>query len=268
MTSMSQPPTPATVNRLTEQAPMGPLSEPTRSTMLRRLPRKSPALRLSPTAWAKLLFLRDLGETEVGGFGITAADELLCVEDIQLVRQECTPVSVAFDDQAVADFFDRQVDMGRRPEQFGRTWVHTHPGNFPEPSMTDEETFARVFGRTDWAVMFILARGGRSYARLEFHVGPGGWLLLPIEVDFTRPFAAADQAAWKEEYLANVQEEFLPLALPRGRSHGQAALADFGNLDQPAGELEFWDNFFVEAVDSGPAGVSQHREGGFLNGDF
>ncbi len=33
-----------------------------------------PTLRLSPTAWAKLLFLRDLGETEVGGFGIAAAE--------------------------------------------------------------------------------------------------------------------------------------------------------------------------------------------------
>ena len=33
------------------------------------------SLRLSPTAWAKLLFLRDLGDTEVGGFGIAAADE-------------------------------------------------------------------------------------------------------------------------------------------------------------------------------------------------
>ena len=43
--------------------------------------------------------------------------------------------------------------------------------------MTDEETFARVFGRTDWAVMFILARQGQSYARLRFHVGPGGdWI--------------------------------------------------------------------------------------------
>ena len=31
---------------------------------------KSPTLRFSPYAWAKLLFLRDLGETEVGGFGI------------------------------------------------------------------------------------------------------------------------------------------------------------------------------------------------------
>ena len=170
-----------------------------------------PALRFSPTAWAKLLYLRDLGNTEVGGFGISAADDLLYIEDVALVRQLCTGVSVAFDDQAVADFFDRQVDLGRRPEQFGRAWVHTHPGNFATPSMTDEDTFARVFGRTDWALMFIIARQGQSYARLRFHVGPGGDVELPVCVDYARPFAASQHAQWREEYQASVQVEHLSL---------------------------------------------------------
>ena len=40
------------------------------------------SLRLTPYAWAKLIYLRDLGETEVGGFGITAADDLLLVEGL------------------------------------------------------------------------------------------------------------------------------------------------------------------------------------------
>ena len=47
----------------------------------REEPWEPPTLRFSPTAWAKLLFLRDLGDTEVGGFGISAADDLLYVED-------------------------------------------------------------------------------------------------------------------------------------------------------------------------------------------
>ena len=177
------------------------------SRLLSRPERTSepPTLRFSPTAWAKLLFLRDLGDSEVGGFGISTADDLLFIEDVQLVRQVCTGVSVAFDDQAVADFFDRQVDEGRRPEQFARAWVHTHPGNSPQPSPTDEDTFARVFGRTDWALMFILARGGQSYARLRFHVGPGGELDLPVRVDYSRPFAASNPAAWQEEYLVAVK---------------------------------------------------------------
>ena len=97
----------------------------------RHFKRRLPTLRFSPYAWAKLLFLRDCGDCEVGGFGITGEDDLLLIEDVRLVRQYSTPVSVRFDDTAVADFFDEQVDRGRRPEQFARVWLHTHPGNSP-----------------------------------------------------------------------------------------------------------------------------------------
>jgi hypothetical protein len=164
-----------------------------------------PNLRFTPTAWAKLLFLRDYGETEVGGFGITAHDDLLLIEDIRLVKQACTWAYVAFEDIAVADFFDEQVDAGRRPEQFARIWIHTHPGDCPQPSAMDEETFARVFCRSEWAIMFILAQGGQAFARLRYNVGPGTSLNLPVSIDYTRPFDGCDFADWEQEYLVNVQ---------------------------------------------------------------
>jgi len=174
-----------------------------------------PSLRLTPYAWAKLLYLRDLGSTEVGGFGISATGNLLLIEDLVLVRQTCTDVSVKFDDAAVADHFDKQVDLGRPPEQFARIWIHTHPGNSPAPSGTDEETFARCFGGSDWAVMFILARGGRTYARLRFRAGPGGQLILPVELDFSRAFPAAAPDSWELEYTQCVTcEQFSILKEP------------------------------------------------------
>ena len=101
-----------------------------------------------------------------------------------------------------------------RISRIRRLWVHSHPGNCPQPTKPTK-TRSRVFGRTDWAVMFVLAKGGQSYARLRFHVGPGGSLLLPVEVDYTRPFAASNQAAWREEYLANVQAEEWPPTVSR-----------------------------------------------------
>jgi proteasome lid subunit RPN8/RPN11 len=148
--------------------------------------------------------LRDCGETEVGGFGISAQDDPLLVEDVHLVRQECTPVSVAFDDEAVADFFDQQVDLGRQPENFARCWIHTHPGDSARPSRVDEKTFVRCFGRASWAVIFILAQEGQTYARLRFNVGPGGAMEIPVEVDYQAPFAATDHQAWEAEYCQNV----------------------------------------------------------------
>lgn len=179
--------------------------------------RSPTALRFSPTAWAKLLFLRDYGETEVGGFGITANEDLLLVTDLYLVRQTCDWAHVSFDDEAVADFFDQQVDAGLRPEQFARIWIHTHPGACPQPSATDEATFDRVFGQSDWALMFIIAQAGRSYARLRFNTGPGGDCEIPVAVAYDEPFSGSDHDAWENEYLANVTPEERARSLASGR---------------------------------------------------
>lgn len=164
-----------------------------------------PVLRFSPTAWAKLLYFRDRAETEIGGFGISPADNLLLMEDFVTIKQDVSVASVMFDDESVADFFENQVDAGRKPEQFARVWLHTHPGDSPQPSATDEETFRRVFGQCQWAVMFVLAKGGKSYARLRFCVGPGGQILIPVEVDYSQPFGSSDHDPWETEYKANIK---------------------------------------------------------------
>ena len=186
--------------------------------------RPTPTLRFSPPAWAKLLWCRDRGPTEISGFGITSPEDRLRIEDFVLIPQQATPLYVAMSDEAVAEFFEEQVDQGRRPDQFGRIWIHTHPGNCPQPSVTDEETFQRVFGSCDWAVMLIVARGGQVYARLEWHVGPTGAIEVPVTADYRRPFAGSDEAAWQAEFERCVQS--LSLAA------GGDVLPDFWNLEQ------------------------------------
>ena len=114
-------------------------------------------------------------------------------------------VTVAFDDAAVADLFEDLVAAGCHPEQFARLWMHTHPGSSPLPSSTDENTFGRVFGECHWSVMFILARTGQTYARLRFGVGPGGDMEIPVEVDYSEPFAASDHLLWLEQYRQQVK---------------------------------------------------------------
>lgn len=123
------------------------------------------------------------------------------------VKQTVTAVTVKFDDTAVADFFDDMVDAGLKPEQFGRIWLHTHPGNSPTPSNVDEDTFADAFGKCQWSVMAIVARDDSTYARLQFGVGPGCQVSIPVKVDYSRPFEASDHAAWAAEYKANVTIE-------------------------------------------------------------
>jgi len=184
------------------------------SSRLRRYSKPvQPTLRFSPTAWAKLLFFRDRGETEISGFGITEPDDLLYVMDFVTIKQDATVASISLDDEAVADFFETQVDAGRKPEQFFRIWLHTHPGDSPNPSGTDEETFQRVFGKCDWAVMFILAEDGKTYSRLRFGVGPGGEMQIPVYVDYNHPFGPSDKEEWEAEYKSNIKVASLSRSL-------------------------------------------------------
>lgn len=153
------------------------------------------------------MYFRDKTDNEIGGFGVTKAGDLLFIEDFQTVRQNVTAISIKFDDVSVGDFFDDQVDSGRRPEQFARLWIHSHPGDSAEPSLNDERTFQRVFGNCDWAVLFVIARDNSTYARLSFNVGPGGRILIPVEVDYDCHFGPSDHASWDEEYRDNVEIE-------------------------------------------------------------
>ena len=182
---------------------------------------------------------------------MTPADDLLYVQDFVTVKQQVSCISIDFDDAAVADFFEDQVDQGRRPEQFARLWVHTHPGDSPQPSGVDEATFERVFGQCDWSVMFIMARNGNTYARISFNVGPGGQVLIPTEVDFSQAFAASNQELWGQEYETHVFPE-----------------PSMGFLnDGPMKNHAFWDDFNEDSVDllDSLEEMDQIERQGFLN---
>jgi proteasome lid subunit RPN8/RPN11 len=143
---------------------------------------------------------------------MTEAEDLLFVNDFVLIEQHCTEVTVAFEDIAVADFLEDQIDRGYRPEQFGRIWIHTHPGDSPQPSSVDVETFERVFGNCDWAVMFIIAQGGKTYAELYWRHGGPAALRMNVEIDYSQPFASSDQETWNAEYRSYVhnQHQLIP----------------------------------------------------------
>jgi proteasome lid subunit RPN8/RPN11 len=239
---------------------------PNRKASMSRLP----VLRFSPVAWAKLLYFRDKADTEVGGFGIAEPGDLLYVSEFAAVKQRVTSISVSFDDNSVADFFDSQVDAGRKPEQFARIWLHSHPGDLAEPSLTDEETFERVFGNCQWAVMFIVDRDGGTYARLDFNVGPGGQVLIPVEVDYSRDFGPSDRQLWEAEYKANVTVDKCLFGTGSEGKEADSTGKDFGRyslqsdlitelesmepaerrfvLDELAGRPDLWDGEESEAM--------------------
>ena len=183
--------------------------------------RPESCLTFAPLAWLKLAFFCPLGETEIGGFGLSAPDQLLRVQDFVTVRQQTTAMTMRFLDDAVADHFDQCLEQGLSPERCGRLWIHTHPGDSPLPSSIDEETFARGFGSCDWAVMMILARGGQTFARLTFNVGPRVDKEISVRVDWSawpesllsKPLLGDHAAQWRQEYEANVQRHLPSLTI-------------------------------------------------------
>jgi hypothetical protein len=161
-----------------------------------------------------------VGYTEVAGFGLSSPQEPLYLDDLLVIRQRASSVSVAFDDHAVADLFDDMADREIPSQRFARIWLHTHPGASVTPSGTDEETFTRCFGSCDWAIMAILGRTGRTYARLRFNAGPGSSLEIPVSVDWARwPTLALDETfthsigLWLKEYESLIERDEFPLDL-------------------------------------------------------
>jgi proteasome lid subunit RPN8/RPN11 len=177
-------------------------------------PRQRPKRRclvFTPLAYLKFQFLCHAGPTEVGAFAVSSLHRPLYIEELHTLPQTTSPGTVEFHDNAVADYFDQCVDRGLQPAQFFRLWLHTHPGDSAEPSGTDEETFQRVFGSADWAVMAILSREGRSYARMRLNVGPGASCRLRWRVDWSswpeelHVHSLQDlYDTWQEEYLLNI----------------------------------------------------------------
>ena len=196
-----------------------------------------PVLRFTPAAWAKLLYFRDRGDTEIGGFGVAASEDPLLVTHFEPVLQNVTAVAIAFDDEAVADFYDRMIDQGLAPRQFARIWCHTHPGDSATPSGTDEQTFERVFGSCDWAVMFIIGRSGKTSARLRHNTGPRSDLLLDCQVDYQAPFEGSDQGAWAQEFEKTIRQTPWPGLCEPNDSMGEWM---FGG-DPPVESVFDWD---------------------------
>jgi proteasome lid subunit RPN8/RPN11 len=164
-------------------------------------------LRFTPYSFAKLIYMRDKGPTEVAGYGVTGTEDPLLVTDFILIKQKCTGASFDFDSEDMADYAERMMDIGMPPWTCQNILLHSHPGNCPQPSGTDEENFRKAFSHPYWAIMFIIARGGEIYCRLKINVGPGVVKELKIAVDWNVPFNGSNIEAWNNEYKDKVQIE-------------------------------------------------------------
>ena len=112
-------------------------------------------LRFSGLAYARINAFAGLADGEVSMFGISKRDNPLYVEDIKLIKHKASAAEVDLDDDGIADYLEDNLDEGIEPCECFRIWIHTHPGFGTNPSGCDRDTFVRVWGDSDWAVMAI-----------------------------------------------------------------------------------------------------------------
>lgn len=170
-------------------------------------PSYSDTLRISPFAFAKMVFWRDCGNTEVAAYATTETNDPLLITDFRLIKQQCSSVTFDLDIKDLAEDVERTLDDGLCPWMTHNILCHSHPGNSPDPSGTDETNFAKAFSHPDWAVMLIIAKNNSMYCRLKLNTGPGVEKLLKVQVDFSQDFMASDRTKWKTEYELKVTKQ-------------------------------------------------------------
>jgi len=165
---------------------------------------KSPeaVLRFSYDAWQKLQYIKQKSTTEVSGFGITDPDDPLYITDFKLIKQNSTSATTDMTKEGIAEFDDKYgYELGLLPVNMMRVWIHTHPSFSATPSNTDEETFNEVFGKCNWAVMFILGEDNKYTCTLQYNTIPAGKFNIPMKVD-----GFPENKEWDKELKENVQK--------------------------------------------------------------
>ena len=88
----------------------------------------STTLRFSPYAWAKLLYLANAFDHEVGCMGISLPDSPMTIVDLVIVKQKSSVALTTFDEGAYADFVMAYCDPDGphklKPANCQRIWVH------------------------------------------------------------------------------------------------------------------------------------------------
>ena len=143
-----------------------------------------------PTAWAKLLFLRDCGPTEVGGFGISAAERPAAGGGVR-----AAPAALHGGQRRSSTMPRWRTTSTSRSTGVCRPSGSPGSGSIPIRA-TRPSRVRSMSRRSSWS--FLEPRLGGDgdpgprrgdLRRLRFNTGPGGRPPARTAVDYRRPFA-------------------------------------------------------------------------------
>lgn len=148
-------------------------------------------LRISPAAFQKVAYFTKK-TVEVGGFAITSPEDPALIIDFVVLKQTSSVASFDFDKDGMQDYLNEMVDRGISPNNCFRIYIHTHPGNSPQPSSVDDEQFDELMENYPWFCMVIFAKDLSTYARVKMTQGCGIEAELDLEIDWDVPCEPVD----------------------------------------------------------------------------
>lgn len=147
----------------------------------------------TPYVWAWIQFLKRECKTEAFAFGIARKEEPNLIVDLYIPKQVAGVAFVDIEEEDTLKMVEELVDLGYETGEFMRYFIHTHPGQSPQPSSTDERTYKDIFGKMDWSSMIIFAKDGPTFCRTQFQAGPGATIDGDLRVYFSGLFPGVDQ---------------------------------------------------------------------------
>jgi hypothetical protein len=146
-------------------------------------------LYITPEAKQKLELYTAAASGEISGLGRAYVhNDDIYVEDIYLLKQECTGSSTDLDPEAVAEFITELIAAGRAPEEIKVFW-HSHDNMGCFWSGTDEKT-CQSFGN-GWMVSIVVNKKGESLSRLDVY-DPVHLICDKLELEVTCPPASKE----------------------------------------------------------------------------
>jgi len=95
-----------------------------------------------------------------------------------------------------------------------------------------------------------LAQNAGTFARLRFNAGPGGEVKIPVCVDYSCEFDAADFEVWQQQYLANVTEDTIFNLTGKSKKKNQDEESDIFGGEDFSGMASFSDHELLSEIDS------------------
>ena len=145
----------------------------------------SPVLAIKAECLVKLFAYVEECSGEISGFGTISVDpdtNTLLLEDVSILPQRISSVSVDIDANDIADFLVEEIAKGNDPNKL-RVWWHSHAEMPVFFSSTDIHTIENSLTQAPWLVSLVVNKKGEMKAAFTIYDPVKIWIDdIPVKV--------------------------------------------------------------------------------------